>query len=84
LLSIRGCYQHLKEASGDKVRNVDGDAEQGIYDAPSTPHSSNPSNNDKGLGVPQEHLVRQPAGTWGYIFQIIFQVNLAYITGLYK
>lgn len=81
---MHGCYQHLKKASGDKVGNVDGDAEQGIYDVPTTPQSSNPSNNDKGLEAPQEHLVRQPAGTWGYIFQIIFQVNLAYITGLDK
>ncbi|BAT76075.1 hypothetical protein LR48_Vigan01g234800 [Vigna angularis] len=74
LLSMHGCYQHLKKASGDKVGNVDGDAEQGISDTPTTPQCSNPSNNDKGLGTPQEHLVRQPAGIWGYIFQIIFQI----------
>ncbi|KAK7330500.1 hypothetical protein VNO77_24695 [Canavalia gladiata] len=77
LLSMHGCYQHHKKASGDKVENVDGDAEQGIYDGPSPtlPHSSNPSSHEKGLRAPQEHLVRQPAGTWAYIFQIIFQMN---------
>lgn len=75
LLSMHGCYQHLKKASGDKVGNVDGDAEQGIYDAPTPPRSSNPSNHEKNLEAPQEHLVRQPAGTWGYIFQILFQMN---------
>nr|KYP44592.1 hypothetical protein KK1_033871 [Cajanus cajan] len=75
LLSMHGCYQHHKKTSGDKVGNVDGDTEQGIYDAPTPPQSSNPSIHEKGLGAPQEHLVRQPAGTWGYIFQIIFQMN---------
>nr|ACU17943.1 unknown [Glycine max] len=74
LLSMHGCYQHLKKASGDKVGNVDGDAEQGIYDASTPPQGSNPSNHEKGLGAPQEHLVRQPASTWGYIFQILFQM----------
>ena len=80
LLSMHGCYQHLKKASGGKVGNVDGYAEQGIYDAPTPPQNSNPSNHEKGLGAPQEHLVRQTAGTWGYIFQILFQVNLPLIT----
>nr|AGV54584.1 hypothetical protein [Phaseolus vulgaris] len=77
LLSIRGCYQHLKEASGDKVRNVDGDAEQGTYDAPSTPPSFNTSTMTKDSKFHQEHLVRQPAGTWGFkaiSFKIIFQM----------
>ncbi|CAJ1943834.1 unnamed protein product [Sphenostylis stenocarpa] len=73
---MHGCYQNLKKAGGDKVGNVDADAEQGICDAPTPPQSSNPSNSDKGLAASQEHLVRQPAGTWGYIFQIIFQVPL--------
>lgn len=79
LLSMHGCYQHHKKASGDKVNNVDGDAEQGIYDASTLPQSSNPSTHEKGLGAPQpqQHIVRQNAGIWGYIFQVIFQVNFA-------
>lgn len=50
---------------------MDGDAEQGIYDDSTLPQSS------KGLSAPQEHIVRKHAGIWGYIFQIIFQVNFA-------
>ncbi|KAI4336166.1 hypothetical protein L6164_014728 [Bauhinia variegata] len=71
VLSMYGCYQYHKKASGDKVDNVDGDAEQGIYDDTALPQCSNKSS----LGTPQEHLVRQPAGVWGYTFQIIFQMN---------
>ncbi|KAJ1418282.1 hypothetical protein SESBI_16030 [Sesbania bispinosa] len=74
LLSMYGCYQHHKKATGDKVGNVDGDAEQGMYDAPELPQSINASDQDKSLGAP-EGLVRQHAGTWGYIFQIMFQIN---------
>ena len=69
MLSVHGCYQHHKKAGGDKVGNVDGDAEQGIY----------VSNNQKSLGPPVEHLARQPAGLWGYIFQIIFQVHFSFL-----
>ncbi|XP_061366836.1 uncharacterized protein LOC133309977 [Gastrolobium bilobum] len=75
LLSMHGCYHHHKKASGDKVDHVDGDAEQGNFDASSLPRSSNPSSHEKGLGAPEGHAIRQPAGTWGYIFQIIFQMN---------
>jgi len=74
LLSIHGCYQHHKKATGDKVDNVDGDAERGIYDSSALPQSSNnPSHQEKSLGA-SEAIVRQHAGIWGYIFQIIFQV----------
>ncbi|XP_027338582.1 uncharacterized protein LOC113852490 [Abrus precatorius] len=75
LLSMYGCYQHHKKATGDKVDNVDGDAEQGMYVASELPQSSNASDQEKSLGAPEEILVRQHAGTWGYIFQIIFQIN---------
>jgi hypothetical protein len=70
---MNGCYQYHKKASGDKVNNVDGDSEQGIYDTSKLPQSSNPpSHHDK---ASQEHIVRQHAGIWGYMFQILFQVN---------
>ncbi|NP_001242678.1 uncharacterized protein LOC100804037 [Glycine max] len=75
LLSIYGCYQHHKKAAGDKIGNVDGDAEQGMYDASALPQSSNPFDPEKSLGDPEEVLVRQHAGIWGYTFQIIFQIN---------
>lgn len=77
LLSIYGCYQHHKKSTGDKVDNVDGDAEQGMYDASALPQSSNPSDQEKSLGASEEVLVRQHAGFWGYIFQIIFQVHFS-------
>ncbi|XP_054821158.1 uncharacterized protein LOC129320044 isoform X1 [Prosopis cineraria] len=75
LLSMCGCYRHHKKTSGDKVDNVDGDAEQGIYDVPGLSQTSKGSSNEKTLTTSVEHLARQPAGTWGYIFQIIFQMN---------
>ncbi|XP_020231190.1 uncharacterized protein LOC109811771 isoform X1 [Cajanus cajan] len=75
LLSIYGCYQHHKKATGDKVDNVDGDAEQGMNNASALPQSSSPSYHEKSQGAPEEVLVRQHAGIWGYIFQIIFQIN---------
>ncbi|KAE9604405.1 hypothetical protein Lal_00035463 [Lupinus albus] len=75
LLSMYGCNQHHKKASGDKVDNVDGDAEQGTYSASALPLSSNPSNQEKTLGATEEDLVPQYASTWGYIFQIMFQMN---------
>lgn len=76
ILSMHGCYQHHKKSSGDnKVDNVDGDAEQGVYDVHILPQSSNASDQEKNLGAFEEVIIRQHAGTWGYIFQIIFQVQ---------
>ncbi|KAJ7945852.1 putative Transmembrane protein [Quillaja saponaria] len=75
LLSMYGCYQHHKKTAGDKVGNVDGDAEQGTYEAPAAGSNSNISNNGKSLSLHGQHPVRQPAGILGYIFQIIFQMN---------
>lgn len=85
LLSIYGCYQHHKKATGDKVDNVDGDTEQGIYDASALPQRSNPLDHEKILGAPEEVLVRTHAGFWGYMFQIIFQVHFSiFIRSLIK
>lgn len=76
ILSMHGCYQHHKKSSGDnKVDNVDGDTEQGTFDVHILPQSSNASDQEKNLGASEEVIVRQHAGTWGYIFQIIFQIN---------
>ncbi|KAL2492656.1 hypothetical protein Adt_28284 [Abeliophyllum distichum] len=44
-----------------------------IYSA--SARNSNSSSNTKGIDFNQEHPVRQIAGFWGYIFQIIFQMN---------
>ncbi|KAE9610078.1 hypothetical protein Lalb_Chr07g0182791 [Lupinus albus] len=75
LFSMYGCYLHHKKSSGDKIDNVDGDADKRTGDAHSVPQSYNPSNHEKGLRNPEEHLVHKSAGICGYIFQIIFQIN---------
>ncbi|CAK9311962.1 unnamed protein product [Citrullus colocynthis] len=73
LLSINGCYQYQKKVSGEKVDNVEGDAEQGTS---AGGNGSITSNTEKNPSLREEHcLVRQRAGFWGYVFQIIFQMN---------
>ncbi|KAK6261199.1 hypothetical protein QUC31_007015 [Theobroma cacao] len=73
VLSMRGCYQYHKRVSGDKVDNVELDAEQGSYEDTIGGETSN--NAGKNPECPEGHSVRQPAGTSGYVFQIIFQMN---------
>ncbi|KAK2442898.1 hypothetical protein P8452_21312 [Trifolium repens] len=76
ILSMQGCYKHHKKSRGDKVDHVDGDAEQGMYHAHVLPQSSYASKHDKNMGISEVGvLLRQHASTWGYIFQIIFQIN---------
>ncbi|KAL5544185.1 hypothetical protein UlMin_007969 [Ulmus minor] len=75
LLSINGCYRYHKKASGDKVNSVEIDAEQGTYMTPALV-LCNSTNRDKGGLEPRsKHHDRQIAGFWGYVFQIIFQMN---------
>jgi hypothetical protein len=76
ILSIQGCYKHHKKSRGDKVDHVDGDAEQGMYHAHVLPQSSYASKHEKNMGISEVGVLRQHASTWGYIFQIIFQVHL--------
>lgn len=53
--------------------NVEGDAEQGTS---AGGNGSITSNTEKNPSLREEHcLVRQRAGFWGYVFQIIFQVG---------
>ncbi|XP_021292244.1 uncharacterized protein LOC110422592 isoform X1 [Herrania umbratica] len=73
VLSMRGCYQYHKRVSGDKVDNVELDAEQGSY--ADTTGGETSDNAEKNPEFPEGHSVRQPAGTSGYVFQIIFQMN---------
>ncbi|XP_010519548.1 PREDICTED: uncharacterized protein LOC104798970 isoform X7 [Tarenaya hassleriana] len=61
LLSLHGCYQYNKRAAGERVGNVEIDSEHGI-------RSKKPD-------TLQEIHDRKPAGLWGYIFQIVFQMN---------
>ncbi|KAL4348747.1 hypothetical protein GQ457_17G027060 [Hibiscus cannabinus] len=71
LLSMRGCYQDHKRVTGDKVDNVELDAEQGKDAFGETPNNAEKILNPRHEG----HFVSQRAGTWGYVFQIIFQMN---------
>lgn len=52
---------------------MEGDAEQGTS---AGGNGSITSNTEKNSSLHEEHhLVRQRAGFWGYVFQIIFQVR---------
>lgn len=64
MLSIYGCFQYQDEESGadHRVNSGEFDAERGT--------------GAKHMGSNQEHSTRRIAGFWGYLFQIIFQVNL--------
>ncbi|KAJ4712356.1 UDP-N-acetylglucosamine-N-acetylmuramyl-pyrophosphoryl-undecaprenol N-acetylglucosamine protein [Melia azedarach] len=74
LLSLYGCYQYHKTVGGDKVDNVEVDAEHGNFVTPAPGESS--SNAEKLTNTHGEfNNTRQPAGFWGYFFQIIFQMN---------
>ena len=81
---MHGCYRHYKKASGDKVDNVDGDAEQGIniYDVRGLSRTlNNVSNHHKTLNPSVEDLGRQTAGTWGYMGQF-FEYEIANLAPL--
>ncbi|XP_020537417.1 uncharacterized protein LOC105640367 isoform X2 [Jatropha curcas] len=67
LLSIRGCYLYHKRVGGDKVGNVEVDSELGNSATPPPVETSNASN--------EQVDMRQPAGKWVYVFQIVFQMN---------
>ncbi|KAF8390442.1 hypothetical protein HHK36_024968 [Tetracentron sinense] len=72
LLSIYGCYQYRNSVDSDKVDHVGLDTERGIYVAPTHRENVIMTNMEKGSG---EHPVRRTAGIWGYVFQVIFQMN---------
>ncbi|KAJ0048083.1 hypothetical protein Pint_15462 [Pistacia integerrima] len=73
LLSIYGCYQYQKRLCGEKVGNLEMDAENGTYVASAQGENSN--NAAKVTNTDEEAHVRQRAGFWGYAFQIIFQMS---------
>ncbi|KAK8699489.1 hypothetical protein V6N13_115572 [Hibiscus sabdariffa] len=68
---MRGCYQYHRRVTGDKVDNVELDAEQGNNASGETPNNAEKILNPR----PEGHFARQRADTWGYVFQIIFQMN---------
>ncbi|KZV52151.1 hypothetical protein F511_07106 [Dorcoceras hygrometricum] len=71
LLSIHGCYRYRNEIHrGDRF-----DTEHGSYRTSTNGHNSNVLNVAKGMEHNEEHVHRRIAGFWGYLFQIIFQMN---------
>jgi len=75
-VSIYGCCYYRRVLGGDRVNHETLDAERGTYIAP-TPGEEivNISISDKSLDTSQEPRTRQIASSWGYVFQIAFQVS---------
>ncbi|PIN20260.1 hypothetical protein CDL12_07052 [Handroanthus impetiginosus] len=70
LLSMHGCYNYMNHQTHDDQHF---DTELGSYEPSTTLQTSH--NATKGMNLNQENRVRQKAGFFGYIFQIIFQMN---------
>lgn len=71
-----GCCQYQKEVGGDKIANDELDTEQGTS---AQAGSTSITNTGKSSGANEDLYVRQIAGFWGYVFQIIFQVILSQV-----
>lgn len=72
--SIYGCW-HYRDGSGYKVANRNLDTERGTYVPPSFGDTASTSVMPKSCDNHQEHYVREIAGTWGYLFQILYQIS---------
>lgn len=72
VLSMYGCYKYHNKVGGIGGQNEKLDAEQGTYTGLTDLENSGAVNSGK-TARPQEG--REIAGPWGYIFQIIFQMN---------
>ncbi|XAR72617.1 hypothetical protein NMG60_11019324 [Bertholletia excelsa] len=76
ILSLYGCFKYQNMAGGDGTNNQEFDAEQNSYGGDHRyARNSNAPNGSKHLRTSQGHDVHQIAGFWGYVFQIIFQMN---------
>ncbi|KAK6920693.1 hypothetical protein RJ641_014371 [Dillenia turbinata] len=73
LLSMYGCYQYRNRVP--RVTHGKLDTKRGTYTNEASRENSNRSNMTKNLGPNEPYNDRQPAGFWGYVFQIIFQMN---------
>lgn len=72
LLSFYGCYEYHNRAAGEKVDNVEVDSERGTF------ASSEPRDNSNAISTAKnslQHNARKRANIWGYLFQIMFQMN---------
>ncbi|XP_021718913.1 uncharacterized protein LOC110686626 isoform X1 [Chenopodium quinoa] len=74
VLSMYGCYDYHQKISGDRVHSEGIDAERGVYLVPmngGTPNAIKASFSTQQI----LHRPRATAGFWGYVFQVIFQMN---------
>ncbi|XP_058194893.1 uncharacterized protein LOC131311441 [Rhododendron vialii] len=79
VFSIYGCCQCCHEV-GDGVDLVALDAKRGTYVAPALEENAKLQNMSKNVNSHEETRVRKTAGTWGYAFQIIYQVCAGAVT----
>ncbi|XP_077253593.1 uncharacterized protein LOC143892685 isoform X2 [Tasmannia lanceolata] len=74
-LSMYGCYQIRHKVGGDKVRLMTLDTERGTYVAPMLDGNANECRTTKSSVHQEEHCIRQTAGIWGYVLQIVYQTS---------
>ncbi|KAI4326720.1 hypothetical protein MLD38_032004 [Melastoma candidum] len=75
LLSFYGCYEYHYRAAGEKIDSVDVDSERGSYTGTThSRHLSHASTNTAKSSISNGRAQKTASG-WGYIFQILFQMN---------
>ncbi|XP_055828851.1 uncharacterized protein LOC129896892 isoform X1 [Solanum dulcamara] len=80
VLSMYGCYQYHNKVGGDGIGNERADAEYGSRRLTVNIESNSSTNAAKQVGENAEQSSRQIADFWGYVFQIIFQMNAGAVT----
>ncbi|PSS28500.1 UPF0641 membrane protein like [Actinidia chinensis var. chinensis] len=75
LFSIYGCFQCRYEVGGDGADHVPLDEEQGTCVSPTLAENDNFPNTPKNMTSQKESGIHIPAGVWGYVFQIIYQIS---------
>ncbi|XP_074316257.1 uncharacterized protein LOC141652613 [Silene latifolia] len=74
VISMHGCYEYHSKASGERVHNERIDSERGDYIISVYGGTPNAAKNNWSSRQLVDHS-RPTAGFWGYILQIIFQMN---------
>ncbi|GAB4845713.1 hypothetical protein Ancab_039116 [Ancistrocladus abbreviatus] len=69
VLSMYGCYDYHNKVGGERADNDRADAEQG-YSV-----NGEVSNAAKNASSNEQNPADEVAGFWGYVFQVIFQMN---------
>lgn len=72
---MHGCYQYHNKVGGDGIGDERQDIEYSSRRLSMNVESSSSTNAAKQVGENAEQSSRQVADFWGYVFQIIFQVN---------